>query len=328
MEANWGAWEGWSLDRLRNDIGEIFAAMEAKGLDLQPPGGESPRMVRARLAEWLAEAAPAQRPMIAVCHAGVVRAAYSLATGWDMKRKAPLARPHRIVTGPDGALWFTMKGGQCETGGGSKIGRITTDGQLTEFTIPTEPGYPGGITAGPDGALWFGEELGNKIGRITTAGGVVRYDAGRLEAAITGGPDAELSLRDAGDARDLNASNLAFDTTGNLWVIVFGGNRLAKIAAADLEGSGARRVVATVTITLGVAALLERPAFDESGGLWLALDQNRFGRLGPEQLGASSAAGAPTLPATIIASPGMGYANRMAFFPAATDLPLYHHFAR
>ena len=97
MEANWGAWEGWSLDRLRNDIGEIFAAMEAKGLDLQPPGGESPRMVRARLAEWLAEAAPAQRPMIAVCHAGVVRAAYSLATGWDMKRKAPLARPHAFA---------------------------------------------------------------------------------------------------------------------------------------------------------------------------------------------------------------------------------------
>lgn len=163
---------------------------------------------------------------------------------------------------------------------------------------------------------------------ITTAGGVVRYDAGRLEAAITGGPDAELSLRDTDDARDLGASNLAFDTMGNLWVIDFGGNRVAQIAAADLEGSGARRVVARVTITLGVAALLERPAFDESGGLWLALDRNRFGRLGPEQLGTSTAAGAPTLPATIIASAGMGYANRMAFFPAAADLPLYHHFAR
>ena len=94
MEANWGEWEGWSLDRLRQDIGEIFAAMEAQGLDLQPPGGESPRMVRTRLAAWLEEVAPAQRPIVAVCHAGVVRAAYSLATGWDMKKKAPLARPH------------------------------------------------------------------------------------------------------------------------------------------------------------------------------------------------------------------------------------------
>ncbi len=97
MEANWGEWEGWSLERLRHDIGEIFAAMEAQGLDLTPPGGESPRMVRARLAAWLAEIARAQRPIVAVCHAGVVRAAYSLATGWDMKKKAPLARPHAFA---------------------------------------------------------------------------------------------------------------------------------------------------------------------------------------------------------------------------------------
>ncbi len=97
MEANWGEWEGWSLERLRHDIGEIFAAMEAQGLDLTPPGGESPRMVRARLAAWLAEMAPQQRPIVAVSHAGVVRAAYSLATGWDMKKKAPLARPHAFA---------------------------------------------------------------------------------------------------------------------------------------------------------------------------------------------------------------------------------------
>ena len=97
MEANWGDWEGWSLERLRQDIGEIFAAMEAQGLDLTPPGGESPRMVRARLSSWLSEVAPAQRPIVAVCHAGVVRAAYSLATGWEMKKKAPLARPHAFA---------------------------------------------------------------------------------------------------------------------------------------------------------------------------------------------------------------------------------------
>ncbi len=108
MEANWGEWEGWSLERLRQDIGEIFAAMEAQGLDLQPPGGESPRMVRARLSAWLFEIAPAQRPIAAVCHAGVVRAAYSLATGWNMKKKAPLARPHAFAhlyeLSPDGLL--------------------------------------------------------------------------------------------------------------------------------------------------------------------------------------------------------------------------------
>jgi streptogramin lyase len=163
---------------------------------------------------------------------------------------------------------------------------------------------------------------------ITDAERVVRFGVERLEADITGGPDVELSLRDAADAGDIVASNLAFDRAGNLWVIDFGGNRVSKIASPELEATGARSVVSEVTITLGVAALLERPAFDESGGLWLALDQNRFGRLGPEQLAASSGSGAPTVPSTIITSPGMGNANRMAFYPAAEDLPLYHSFAR
>jgi probable phosphoglycerate mutase len=108
MEASWGEWEGSTLDGLRHRMGERFVAMEAEGLDLQPPGGESPRMVRARLAEWLAEIGPAQAPVVAVCHAGVVRAAYSLATGWDMKQKAPLdrSRPvaHLYELSPSGEL--------------------------------------------------------------------------------------------------------------------------------------------------------------------------------------------------------------------------------
>lgn len=162
---------------------------------------------------------------------------------------------------------------------------------------------------------------------VTASDRVVRFGVERLEADISGGPDVELSIRDAGDARDIVASNLAFDRAGNLWVIDFGGNQISKIAGPDLEATGARSVVSEVTITLGVAALLERPAFDESGGLWLALDQNRFGRLGPDQLGTSTEAGAPTTPSTLITSPGMGNANRMAFYPAAADLPLYHHFS-
>jgi len=98
------------------------------------------------------------------------------------------------------------------------------------------------------------------------------------------------------------------------------------VANADQAQSGLRTVVSDRTVALGVTALLERPAFDESGGLWLALNENRFGRLSPEQLAINSSIGSPTVPATIITSPGMGNANRMAFFPSAADLPLYHHF--
>jgi virginiamycin B lyase len=67
--------------------------------------------------------------------------------------------PSGITFGQDGALWFT------ETEG-NKVGRMTTTGRITEFTIPTPGSEPGEIVAGPDGALWFTEFAGNKIGRI------------------------------------------------------------------------------------------------------------------------------------------------------------------
>jgi hypothetical protein len=161
---------------------------------------------------------------------------------------------------------------------------------------------------------------------VTDAGAIVRYDAERLVAPIEGAPDARLELASELDGRSIVPSNLAFDVAGNLWVIDFGGNLVAELASSELEGSGERSVVAATTVTLGVLALLERPAFDESGGLWIALDQNRFGRLSETQLTIGSDAGAPTLPETIVSSPAMGYAHRMALFPAPGGLPLYHRF--
>jgi probable phosphoglycerate mutase len=85
MEADWGEWEGRVLSELRAEMGETLARNEARGLDLQPPGGERPRDVRTRFAEWATETAATGRATLAVTHNGVLRAAYSLATGWDMK---------------------------------------------------------------------------------------------------------------------------------------------------------------------------------------------------------------------------------------------------
>ncbi len=91
MEADWGDWEGRILRELRAELGGVLARNEARGLDLQPPGGERPRDVRDRFAEWAAETAAAGRASIAVTHNGVIRAAYSLATGWDMKEEMAVA---------------------------------------------------------------------------------------------------------------------------------------------------------------------------------------------------------------------------------------------
>jgi virginiamycin B lyase len=77
--------------------------------------------------------------------------------------------PYAIAAGPDGALWFTEYWG-------NNVGRITTDGVVTEYPIPTPGAIGQGITAGPDGALWFTEGgYANKIGRITTGGTLTEY---------------------------------------------------------------------------------------------------------------------------------------------------------
>jgi virginiamycin B lyase len=78
-----------------------------------------------------------------------------------------------VTPGPDGALWFT-EGGCCGGPTGSRIGRITTAGVITEFG-QIAGASPLGIVAGRDGALWFTEQNGNRIGRITTAGAIVEF---------------------------------------------------------------------------------------------------------------------------------------------------------
>lgn len=90
-EMDWGEWEGQSLAELRRRFGAEMAAREALGLDFQPPGGESPRLLQARLQPLLTRVGAARQATAAVSHRGVIRALYALASGWDMTGK-PLVR--------------------------------------------------------------------------------------------------------------------------------------------------------------------------------------------------------------------------------------------
>jgi hypothetical protein len=75
--------------------------------------------------------------------------------------------PQFITTGPDGNMWFTEIR--------DRIGRITQDGRITEFSngIPHRASL-GGIVAGPDGNLWFTLYHGMVLGKITVNGRVKR----------------------------------------------------------------------------------------------------------------------------------------------------------
>ena len=92
-EMDWGRFTGRRLAELRAEAPARMADNEARGLDFRPPGGESPREVCARLRALLEDLAADPRPVVAVCHKGVIRAALVLATGWDMRSKPPLRLP-------------------------------------------------------------------------------------------------------------------------------------------------------------------------------------------------------------------------------------------
>lgn len=78
------------------------------------------------------------------------------------------SQPLGIVTDSDGNLWFAGRASH-------KIGRITTSGIVTAYSLPGTP-QPFYLTAAPDGAIWFTMYGGNAIGRITTAGAITWGD--------------------------------------------------------------------------------------------------------------------------------------------------------
>jgi broad specificity phosphatase PhoE len=88
-EMSFGVWEGRTLVELRAEGGANFAAIEANGLDFQPPGGESPRTAMARIGRWTVDLARAGAPAVVVSHKATIRALLALATGWNMLGRPP-----------------------------------------------------------------------------------------------------------------------------------------------------------------------------------------------------------------------------------------------
>jgi len=108
IEMDWGDWEGFRLDELRERHGAAFARNERAGLDFRPSGGESPREVRDRVLQWLRATAHRHECVAAITHKGVLRAVLAAATGWDMTGKAPLRLQggalHRFEVEADGRV--------------------------------------------------------------------------------------------------------------------------------------------------------------------------------------------------------------------------------
>ncbi|MGZ2256431.1 histidine phosphatase family protein [Roseobacter sp. A03A-229] len=86
IEMDWGAWEGQYGADLSADPTSGFRDIDDWGWDFQPPAGESPADLRARLLPWVATLDGAA---LAVCHIGIMRVLMAEATGWNFQGPAP-----------------------------------------------------------------------------------------------------------------------------------------------------------------------------------------------------------------------------------------------
>jgi virginiamycin B lyase len=122
----------------------------------------------------------------------------------DFATETSISYPLGIDVGPDDALWFTQMGNGANT-----VGRMTTDGEYSDYHIPVPDGVPlptgyghiiNDIVTGPDGAIWVSPE--NGVGgpafarRLDPATSTVTEfnigDAGSVSSKIAVGPDGAL----------------------------------------------------------------------------------------------------------------------------------------
>lgn len=143
--------------------------------------------------------------------------------------------PHGLGIGPDGkTVWFTGKG----TG---TVGRITPDGKVQTFALPTVGSVPIYIKAGPDGNMWVTELVGNKIARVTPEGYVTEFAIPTNNSrpiAIVPGPD------------------------GNMWFTEEAGNRVGRV---ERDGRITEFKVPKAQANVILAGL----AFDKEQNLWV-----------------------------------------------------------
>jgi probable phosphoglycerate mutase len=89
MEQNWGAWEGLTRDEILTRHGADAFVKAGSGDAFRPGNGESTGELHARVAAFLGDVARQDSDAVVVAHLGVLRAAYTLATGWDMATPMP-----------------------------------------------------------------------------------------------------------------------------------------------------------------------------------------------------------------------------------------------
>jgi virginiamycin B lyase len=116
------------------------------------------------------------------------------------------ARPQSMVWAPDGAYWIAEFGSW-------RIGRIDTNGNVTEPFYFLSNNAPFRIVVGPDSNLWFTEQTVDKIARISRG----------TNGSFTNGFVTEFPIHPAAPTNS-NPAGLTAGPDGNLWFVEYTGN--------------------------------------------------------------------------------------------------------
>ncbi|MDQ6892455.1 MAG: Virginiamycin B lyase [Acidobacteriota bacterium] len=150
----------------------------------------------------------------------------------------PGRSPQGIAFGPDGALWFTESS--------RRIGRLTTDGLLTEYTVPSTGLAT--IVVGPDASLWYTAFFSFVVGKITTAGVATEYPT---------------------PVTPISPDQIAPGPDGALWFTLYSDSRVGRITTSGQ----------VTMLPLPSGAVARAIAKGSDGQLWLAPESAAIGRL-------------------------------------------------
>jgi virginiamycin B lyase len=83
--------------------------------------------------------------------------------------------PNRMAVGTDGAIWFMLYKPGRSPRTERKLGRIATDGTITELGLPDEYVFIRDLVAGPDGALWLANGNPAMVSRLDRDGTLTEF---------------------------------------------------------------------------------------------------------------------------------------------------------